>query len=324
MLFFPSPPCPAQLAQKRFNEHTQALEDRANRRQMRDLRRQTETDVSDDSEEEDIDRYNGLSNEEKWNRMLNEARDQLREEEIKRLLTKEKKRQNVLQNKAMKQGQSAMLQVHKIQQEVVRKVDENVAFKKDLVIMDPLPCVHVTLEMCLIGYKEAMRFLSRSDIFQQFEKASLQQLRMSVDLVLQHRKSPVQVKLEMLWRFAVVTNDFLHGSRQREKYLLLSYYAYLLLQSQVNAERERRARVLETGTEEERERLAIQADWEVGRPPLFWELGALVNSMEMETDDEDSVRLHRRMEEINNASAFVVLRRRPQKVPVPEDVTPVE
>jgi len=62
--------------------------------------------------------------------------------------------------------------------------------------------------------------------------------------------------------------------------------------------------------------------WEEGKPDLYWELGALVNSMEMEMDEEDAVNLYNEMERVNNASAFARLRDQVTRVPMPEDVAP--
>lgn len=311
-------------AQKKYEMHLQLLEDRVHRRQMRSIRRDHgEDDVSDDSEDEDIDKYSGLTEEEKWNRMMNEAREELKEDEVRRLMNREKKRQNALQNKMMRQGQSAdVLEEEKIKQEVLAEVTKQEAFSKELVILEPLPCVNTAMEMCLIGYQEALRFLRRNDIYAQFEKASLQQCQMSVELAFQQRKSPIQVKAEMLWRFSVVMHDFMQGARgtHRHKYLVLAAHAYMLLYDQVMLERTRRDSVRAGDDDEAKERLSPEAEWEEGKPDLYWELGALVNSMECEMDDEDAVWLYNEMERVNNASAFARLRMPNTAIAIPEDI----
>lgn len=273
------------MAQQQFELHLQLLEDRQHRRQMREIRRDDgEADVSEDSDDDDVDRYLGLSDEEKWARMLNEAKEAIMGEEVRRLMTKEKKRQNVLQNKAMRQGQSALFEVDKVRNDIEKRLEKQDVYGKRLVILEPLSCITTTLEMCLIGYKEVMRHLARSDISHQLEKASVDQCKVSIELVFAERQSPVQVKVEMLWRFAIVMNAFLHGARsaEREKFLILAGHAYAMLREQVRLERERRAYVREYGTDEQVALLAGEADWEVGYLPLHYELSALINSAEME------------------------------------------
>ncbi len=297
------------------------LEDREQRRSHRAIRKeQGEEEVSEDSDDEEIDAYAGLTDKERWNRMMNESRAILREEETIRLLTKDKKGQNVLQNMAIKQSNAANHQMERRKKEIHDSVDQIDVLKKELVILEPLSCVHVTLEMCLIGYKEVMRFLSRDDVAQQYEKASLLQLKMSVELIFKQRKSPIQVKVEMLWRFAVVMQDFMQGSRDREKYLLTALYAYNLLKDQVARETRRRAKVALRGTDEEKARLCQPAAWDEGHPTLYWELGAIVNSLEQDREDEIACLLHRRMDQANSLLAFAHLKEKPRKVPMPADV----
>jgi len=315
------------MAQQQYELNQQLVEDRQHRRQMREIRRDDgEEDVSEDSEDEEIDRYMGLTDEEKWARMLNEAKESIMAEEVRRLMVKEKKRQNALQNKARRQGQNALFEAEKVRGDIERKLEKQDVYHKKLVILEPLSCVTTTLEMCLIGYKETMRHLNRNDIYQQYEKATTEQCKISVELVFLERLSPIQVKVEMLWRFAVIMHAFMHGSRstQREKYLSLAAHAYSLLRDQVRLERERRAHVREYGTDEEVALLAGEADWEVGHPALHYELSALLNSAEMEMDEEDAIALHLDMEIANNAHAFTVLREKVVPVAMPERVTAPE
>ncbi len=52
----------------------------------------------------------------------------------------------------------------KLEREVRAHVEKDPMFQKGVVILEHLPCIHTTLEMCLISRKEAIRFLSRKVI----------------------------------------------------------------------------------------------------------------------------------------------------------------
>ena len=313
------------MTQKAYEAHASRVEAREQRRGARELRiEQGEGDVSEDSDDDEIDRYAALTDRERWNRMMNEARAIMRAEEEQRLKQKDKKGHNVLQNMAIKQANAATDAMQRRERAIHDQVAQIEVLQDELVILEPLSCVHTTLEMCLIGYKEAMRFLARGDITQQFEKASLLQCKMSVETIFRQRRSPIQVKAEMLWRFAVVMQDFNHGSYERDKYLRLAMYASSILRVLIAKETKRREKVRAKGSDEEKARLQLPAEWEVEQPELFWELAALINGLEQQRDDEDMCTLHRRMERANNVSSLAVLREKPRKIPIPPDVLPPE
>lgn len=315
------------LTTKRELTYLSKVEDRLNRRARRAQRREEgEDDVSEDSENDEIDRYMGLRKEERRARMANEVRTVLREEEIKRLLQKDKKGRNDLQNLMIKQANAASANLDKRKLAVYERVEEIEALKNELVILEPLPCVVTTMEMCLIGYKETMRFLQRDDISLQFERASLLQCKMSVRLMFSERKSPIQVKVEMLWRFAVVMHDFHsnQGGNTREKYFLLALHAYNLLNEQIVKEVRRRKRVRAKGMEEEKARLVVPAPWELGQPDLFWEMGAVLASLEQRKDEEDALLLTKRIEKANDPAGLYRMQSQPVPVKFPPPVLPPE
>jgi len=285
-------------------------------------RNEGEEDVSEDSEDEELDGYAGLEEIELHIRMANQVREALRQEEIQRLLLADKRAQNTLQNMAMKQEAAAAEEMRRRREEIEHIVNGYKVLKKQVVIQESLSCVHTTLEMCLIGLKEANRFLARSDIQKDFEKATPEQLRVSVETFFQNSKSPIQVKAEMMWRFAVIMQDFMHGSHQRQKYLDLARYAYKILSRMIDEERERRARVRLEGTDEEKSLLVDPAEWDEGVPELGWEFDAIAVSAEQDREAQLMLQLREALEKANNVNAFDNPKYPPRKVAVPDDVYP--
>jgi hypothetical protein len=174
----------------------------------------------------------GMDEVERLARYVGEERKQIENEEMVRKLSKLQKKHNAMQNamlKGNKIGQgydrdTVDLKVVQKQLKRARKDEE----EKIIVLDEALPLYRDMCDASAKGQKALFAYLEQEHVLRELSQADLRYLRASVDATLERRKSPLNFRVEVVWRVACTIQEWKRGEREQNLRLALHSYTALL------------------------------------------------------------------------------------------------
>lgn len=192
----------------------------------------------------DIDPYNNPANEDTmihvWDDIeLNDSErlelmrqyclQQIETEEAKRRIQKHQRKLNDLRN-ASKNNQKIkdfnwMDEENKWLEKYTNNINND---DQPIIISEPVHVINELLESCLISQQSLIQLLHSESIQYELSSTDTRILHASLDASFNGRRSPLNFRVEMLWRFASTIQD-IYISTNRKLLLQLSIYSYHLL-----------------------------------------------------------------------------------------------
>jgi len=174
----------------------------------------------------------GLDDEARLARYIGEERRVLENEEMVRKLSKLQKKHNVMQNAMLKgnrigSGYDRDTVDLRVVQKELRKArrDEE---EREIVLEEDLPLYRDMCNAAAKGQKALFAYLEQEHVLRELAQADLRYLRASVDATLERRKSPLNFRVEVVWRVACTIQEWKRGEREQNLRLALHSYTRLL------------------------------------------------------------------------------------------------
>lgn len=153
-------------------------------------------------------------------------------EEMVRKLAKLQRKHNTMQNAMLKGNKIGAgydrdqvdLKVVQKQLRKSRKEEEN----REIVLEEALPLIRNAIDAVAKGQKALFAFLEEEATLRELAQTDLRYLRASLEAHLERRDSPLNFRVETLWRLACTVHEWRRGDREQNLRVALHAYALLL------------------------------------------------------------------------------------------------
>jgi hypothetical protein len=173
----------------------------------------------------------GLDESQRLAQYITEELRVLENAEMVRKLNKLQKKHNVMQNALLKSNKAAgydrdMIDLKVVQKELKKaKKDED---EKEIILEEPLPIYRDMCDSAAKGQKALFAYLEQEHVLRELSQSDLRYLKASVDATLERRKSPLNFRVEVVWRIACTIQEWKRGERELNIRLALHTYHRLL------------------------------------------------------------------------------------------------
>jgi hypothetical protein len=97
-----------------------------------------------------------------------------------------------------------------------------------IVLDEAIPLIRGATNAAAVGYKALVAYLEDEAHLQEMHNTDVRYLKASLDAELERRNSPINFRVEILWRLATVLQEFRHGNREQSLRLAHHIYEKLL------------------------------------------------------------------------------------------------
>ena len=165
---------------------------------------------------------------------VTQERQALENDEMLRKLAKLQRKHNTMQNAMLKGNKIAsgydreVIDLKVIQKQLRKKRKDEET--KVIVLEEAHALIRDAMDAVAKGQKALFAYLETEATLRGFQETDIRVLRASLDATLYRRASPLNFKVEVLWRFAATIQEWRGGSREQN--LRLALHTYLLLLEQ--------------------------------------------------------------------------------------------
>jgi hypothetical protein len=174
----------------------------------------------------------GLAGDVRLAQQIIAERKTIANEEMVRKLAKLQRKHNTMQNAMTKGNKVAAgydrdeIDLRVVQKEL--KKNREKAKTAVIVLEEAIPLIRNATNAAAVGMKALLAYLSQESILREFSQTDIRYLRASLDAELERRNSPINFRVEILWRFACIIHEFKKGDREQNLRLAQHVYEKLL------------------------------------------------------------------------------------------------